>query len=191
MCAIYLDKDASLCAWTNGDTFTLHSHTIRHEYDEHCYKESFARMNHTRCNTARQPYPRLSRAQGPSSGSRRISLRKRCARHKVYENLNENLSSTTQVVKSELRNEFRVTWNCSELDRAQIGLSPPGLNDRTQGAWTLTDSRGPLNMDVCMRQISPWSRSAIFHSFWRIFMPCYGLPCRTFKLSNCCNILVY
>ena len=53
VCAIYLDKVASLCAWTNGDTFTLHSHTLRHKYNEYCYNESIARTNHTRCNTAR------------------------------------------------------------------------------------------------------------------------------------------
>ena len=54
VCAIYLDMDASLCAWTNGGTFTLHSHTSRHEYNEHCYKEKFHTCVRTRCNIARQ-----------------------------------------------------------------------------------------------------------------------------------------
>ena len=51
--ASYLDMDASLCAWTNGDTFTLHSHTWRHGYNECCYKEEFHTCVRTRCNIAR------------------------------------------------------------------------------------------------------------------------------------------
>ena len=49
----YLDMDAALCAWTNGDTFTLHSHTSRHGYNECCYKEKFHTCVRTRCNIAR------------------------------------------------------------------------------------------------------------------------------------------
>ena len=95
VCAIYLNKDASLCAWTNGDTFTLHSHTLRHKYNGYCYKGSIARMIHTRCNTARQESFRRRR-QADQWG---VSL----ARSKFWLNL-------ANLGKRSNRRKYREIW---------------------------------------------------------------------------------